>query len=160
MFSVNQNKGFSLNLPNGWTVSVQFGGGNYCDHRSSRYDVSYLSGRGGSNWNSKTAEIAAFPTNYPQAKWYSFGREEEGQKTYVEGYQTVEEVLTFINTIRALPKVEEEEGKDGKDGKDGKEGKPASAYNLDDVREYEKYTKRLSLAKVNSLADAAWYESN
>lgn len=106
MFSVNRNAGFSLALPNGWTVSVQFGGGNYCDHRNSRYDVSYLSGRGGSNWESETAEIAAFPTDNPDAKnWYSFGREEEGLETYVEGYQKMEAVLDFINTVRALPMV-------------------------------------------------------
>jgi len=105
MFSVNQNKGFALSLPNGWTVSVQFGGGNYCEHRGSRYDVSYFNGRGGSDWKSKTAEIAAFPTGNPEADWYSFGREEEGQQTYVEGWQTVEDVLGFIDTIRALPET-------------------------------------------------------
>lgn len=146
MFTVNQNKGFSLDLPNGWTVSVQFGGGNYCDHHQSRYDVSYLGGRGGSTWESKTAEIAAFPTNDSEAKWYSFGREEEGMQTYVEGYQKVEEVLDFINTIRAFPNqgasdilrsVYDQVGEEGKD--DGKE---------------------LSLAAARSLADAAWAESH
>ena len=111
MFTVNQNKGFALSLPNGWTVSVQFGGGNYCDHRASRYDVSYFNGRGGSDWKSKTAEIAAWPTDYPKANWYSFGKgeKESERQTYVEGWKTMEEVLDFINMIRALPAQTEDQ---------------------------------------------------
>ena len=33
MFSITDNKGFCISFNNGYTVSVQFGGGNYCSNR-------------------------------------------------------------------------------------------------------------------------------
>lgn len=32
MFRITRGKGFHVSFPNGYTVSVQFGPGNYCDH--------------------------------------------------------------------------------------------------------------------------------
>lgn len=32
MFSINRGKGFSIEFPNGLTLSTQFGYGNYCDN--------------------------------------------------------------------------------------------------------------------------------
>ena len=32
MFKITSNKGFHITLENGYTVSVQFGPGNYCDN--------------------------------------------------------------------------------------------------------------------------------
>lgn len=34
MFNICARKGFHIALANGWTLSVQFGYGNYCDNRS------------------------------------------------------------------------------------------------------------------------------
>lgn len=36
-FAINENKGFQITFDNGVTVSVQFGGGNYCQNRSGIY---------------------------------------------------------------------------------------------------------------------------
>ena len=34
MFSISGNRGFQMTFENGYTVSVQFGPGNYCDNYS------------------------------------------------------------------------------------------------------------------------------
>lgn len=34
MFKITSKKGFHITFENGWTVSVQFGPGNYCDNYS------------------------------------------------------------------------------------------------------------------------------
>jgi hypothetical protein len=38
MFKANQNKGFQMTFANGYTVSVQFGAGNYCENRYQKED--------------------------------------------------------------------------------------------------------------------------
>ena len=38
MFSIQDNKGFQISFKNGYTVSVQFGGGNYCANRGCPID--------------------------------------------------------------------------------------------------------------------------
>lgn len=35
-FRITSNKGFHVTFANGWTVSVQFGPGNYCENRDGR----------------------------------------------------------------------------------------------------------------------------
>jgi hypothetical protein len=55
-FRICGGKGFHVTFENGWTVSVQFGGGNYC----SNYDEPI----GASNTGEKgsfDAEVAAWP---------------------------------------------------------------------------------------------------
>ncbi len=55
MFKITDGKGFYIDFPNGYGVSVQFGPGNYCDHYDRRIgrDEAYC-GRVGS----ETAEVA------------------------------------------------------------------------------------------------------
>lgn len=54
-FVITQGKGFHMTFPNGYTVSVQFGGGNYCDNYDDRIGDGYVdSGEKGSD----TAECA------------------------------------------------------------------------------------------------------
>jgi len=53
MFRINDNKGFSITLDNGYTVSVQFGPGNY----GSNYDLSFLDNMG-KPMTATTAETA------------------------------------------------------------------------------------------------------
>ena len=54
-FKINANKGFTMTFANGWSISVQFGPGNYGDNQNDEF---------GSQWNhehcytSHTAEIA------------------------------------------------------------------------------------------------------
>jgi len=90
--------GFQIDMENGWTVSIQWGIGNYCSNRSSRgnpfSDVpDYL--------ECPDAEIAAWPTDSrgegmgtSTNEWYTF---EDGQQ--VKGWQRPTEVLAFINMI-------------------------------------------------------------
>jgi hypothetical protein len=81
-------KGFHIRFNNGWTVSVQFGAGNYCDHYG-RFEISASWYRG----EARTAEIAAWDI---EGNNYSFGDDT------VAGYRTPAEVLEFMNTIAAL----------------------------------------------------------
>lgn len=93
MLKVTQGKGVQMTFANGWTVSVQWGSGNYSDH--------YIrSARAGEHWDtvqrsvgeqgSKTAEIAAWDAN---KTWYDFGGDT------VKGYVSADEVAEFIHLI-------------------------------------------------------------
>ena len=86
MFKITDAKGFHITFDNGWTVSVQFGAGNYCDNYDSpEYDKPAKP--------STTAEVAAWDINH---KWYEF------ETDMVKGYCTSKEVLEFMNLIAAL----------------------------------------------------------
>jgi hypothetical protein len=96
-FACTQGKGFRITFANGWAASVQFGRGNYSDN----YDTG--------EWGqpaapSSTAEIAGI---HSDGTWYSFvdRRPDVGPdaKTHVEGWQTPEQVLAFLNILAALP---------------------------------------------------------
>lgn len=57
MFSITNGKGFHIVFENGWGVSVQFGGGSYCDNQ---HDYGYSQAeniRAGSD-GCKNAEVA------------------------------------------------------------------------------------------------------
>ena len=94
--------GFQIDLENGWTVSVQFGIGNYCSNRSNEgnpfTDIpEYL--------ECPNAEIAAWPTNSrgwskgtSTKEWYTF---EGGDQ--VAGYKSPNAVLAFMNMIANRP---------------------------------------------------------
>ena len=86
MFNITSQKGFHITFENGWTVSVQFGRGNYCDNRniSSMAPVPA----------SRTAEVAAWDSN---VKMFEF---EDGNT--VQGWMPPEEVLAFMNKIAAM----------------------------------------------------------
>lgn len=69
MFQAFENKGFQVSFPNGLTLSVHFGPGNYCEHRSERTR----------KVGSKDAEIAVFETTKPISGWgYRFADGEGG----------------------------------------------------------------------------------
>lgn len=87
MFRITGAKGFHITLDNGWTVSVQFGVGNYCDNYwSTVFEESDVL--------SITAEIAAWDK---RGRWYKF---EDGAT--VKGYCSATEVFAFFNVIAAL----------------------------------------------------------
>lgn len=79
-FSICAGKGFHLTFENGWTVSVQFGGGNYCANHDE--DVRM---RDPDSWN---AEVAAWG---PDHKLIDFGSDT------VRGWQTPAAVLALLN---------------------------------------------------------------
>ena len=87
MFRITGSKGFQMTFKNGWTVSVQFGPGNYCENRN--YDIqSWL--KAPDDLECKNAEIAAWDAN---RKWYDFGSDQ------VKGWCTADEVASFITMI-------------------------------------------------------------
>lgn len=87
MFKITDNKGFHMTFANGWTVSVQFGYGNYSDN--------YNSGRYGEPADpSCNAEVAAWDG---EGKWYQVDGDE------VQGHQTPDQVADLIEIIRRKP---------------------------------------------------------
>lgn len=98
--------GFQIDLENSWTVSIQFGRGNYCSNRSGLgnpfIDIpDYL--------ECPNAEIAAWPTDSRGegcshlSNWYKF---EDGEE--VKGWQSPQEVLRFVNMVAGLSNTSEE----------------------------------------------------
>ena len=96
-FRIVGGKGFALDLPNGVTVSVQWGPGNYCDSDVSNADVfaPAAAAVGGDAWGSNTAECAAFITDSDLA-WIAVpGYTGDGDD--VCGHMNVSQVVDFIN---------------------------------------------------------------
>ena len=57
-FIATQNKGFGMTFDNGFTISVQWGTGNYCEKKNLGADMEVEMKT--PRWESKTAEIAVF----------------------------------------------------------------------------------------------------
>lgn len=72
------SRGFWMTYANGWTVSVQFGLGNYCENRD------------GTEMKSRDAEIAAWDRD---GNWYRFENDD------VKGHVTPEEATEFMALI-------------------------------------------------------------
>jgi hypothetical protein len=86
-FKITGGKGFHVTFENGWTVSVQFGGGNYSENYDAEiYPVPEPLPKSG------TAEIAAWG---PDGSWHNFGDDT------VAGYKTPAEVLAFLDWVAA-----------------------------------------------------------
>jgi hypothetical protein len=85
MFRIEDGKGFHITFENGYTVSVQFGPGNYCDHRNKDFDKSAECGKAGS----RTAECAVWHGKGPllQLDWW------DGT---VKGWMRPAEVLALL----------------------------------------------------------------
>jgi hypothetical protein len=75
MFKITANQGFQMTFANGNTVSVQFGGRNYCENRNKFEE--------GQAQSCKNAEVLA---------WDKDGND----LCEVQGWQTPEEVAAFI----------------------------------------------------------------
>jgi len=70
--------GFQMKFSNGWTISVQWHHGSYCDGRNSE------------NGESPNAEIAIWDS---KGEWYDFGNDT------VKGYCSTDEVAGWINIV-------------------------------------------------------------
>ena len=92
MFKITQHKGFQLTFPNGWTVSVQWGPGNYCGNREEDWDSPAKS----KYWECPDAEVAAFDS--VTGAWYR----PKGWSDDVKGWLDTEEVLAFLAEVKAL----------------------------------------------------------
>lgn len=96
MFKSTRNKGFSMTFNNGWTISVQFGPGNYCSNQSrySSEEDEYeapMNAKDGIWISEETAEIAAWDKD---GNWYSFGQDT------VIGWINADEVAEWIIKVK------------------------------------------------------------
>ena len=89
MFKITNHKGFQITFENGWTVSVQFGAGNYCEN----YNMPWGAAAASEVWRSHDAEIAAWDAD---GNWYGFEHDP------VDGRKAADEVLAFMNEIAAI----------------------------------------------------------
>lgn len=89
-FTAWGNRGYHMTFSNGWTVSVQWGPGNYCDHHNT---YGFYAPKESDKWYSGTAEVAAWDRN---GVWYQFDSDT------VDGYKTPDEVAAFIAMIVGL----------------------------------------------------------
>jgi len=87
-FASTNNRGFQMTFENGWTISVQFGYGNYCSNRNhpdglhASKDVWYFS--------CPDAEIAIWDSS---GKSYDFGHDT------AKGYWSADEVAEWISRV-------------------------------------------------------------
>ena len=88
MFRINDNKGFSITFDNGYTVSVQFGPGNY----SSNYNLSMLDNMG----KPMTATLAETALIAPNGDFVSY------KDNDVQGYQSTVDVLELLQYASQL----------------------------------------------------------
>ena len=89
MFKITDHKGFQMTFANGYTVSVQWGPGNYTDDRSQDCDPKHSQ-----QWVRMLAEVAAWDRS---GKWVHLGENDD-----VLGFQSPSEVLAVMNKIAAL----------------------------------------------------------
>ena len=95
MFMITMGSGFQLTLGNGWTISVQFGAGNYGSNRNAEYRAAVKE----DFWEARTAEIAAwYGEQRDHRNWYNFGNDDQ-----VKGWCTADEVVEFLGMIQTLP---------------------------------------------------------
>ena len=105
------NKGFQLDLPNGITVSVQWGPGNYVDQdvKNADWDAPKKAIDGDELWGSNTAECAAYLTDGNGLEWVAVpgftGPMSDDDDSFwddVVGHLDVQGVLDFINLASQL----------------------------------------------------------
>lgn len=88
MFRINDNRGFQIQFDNGYTVSVQFGPGNY----SSNYNLSMLD-----NINKPmTATLAETALIAPDGSFVAYKDDD------VQGYQDAASVLELLDYASKL----------------------------------------------------------
>jgi hypothetical protein len=96
-FRVIGNKGFQMVFENGWTISVQFGYGNYCDNY--QHPEGFDFAKGLNAVQSSDAEIAIWSGDTWESEWYTF---ENGDT--VLGYQTQDQVAEWIAKVITFEK--------------------------------------------------------
>lgn len=82
MFRINDNKGFQIQLDNGYTVSVQFGPGNY----GSNYNLDFMTNLD----KPMVADSAETALIDPQGNFVPYKDDD------VQGYQTPNDVLELL----------------------------------------------------------------
>jgi len=94
VFAITGGKGFHITMPNGWTVSAQFGPANYCENRSYDEDAVHLVPCP-NQWRvyeCRDAEVAVFRADTGAWLW----------PEQVRGHQSVADVLRVLAEVAAL----------------------------------------------------------
>ena len=91
-FSITNKKGFKVTFDNGWTVSVQFGPGNYCDNYDMPFGREEESGKDGC----KNAECALIS---PTGNFLKV----DGWGDCVSNCSTPSDVLELLNKAANMP---------------------------------------------------------
>lgn len=105
-FSITHASGFHITFSNGYTLSVQFGIGNYCEHYPEMLNGSgeiierMSQPRKAETWRSKDAEIAILDPKGELVTFSEIGLDEEEK---VKGYVHPEQVADYIERVRNLP---------------------------------------------------------
>jgi hypothetical protein len=97
-------KGFCVTFENGWTVSVQWGAGNYCDNRYGHDKPSNLRG---DVCESRTAEVAAWDAD---GNWLAFSKTEGDD---CKGWMKPGDVLKFLSMVSRKRQAKPKGGGDG-----------------------------------------------
>lgn len=87
-FNSNNNKGFSMVFENDWTISVQFGYGNYC--QNNHHPDGFYFSKNQDVVTSEDAEIAIWDKNGDR---YNFGNDT------VKGYCSANDVAGWIDKV-------------------------------------------------------------
>ena len=92
-FSNTGGRGFHLSFDNNWTVSVQFGGGHYCDNYTKNWNFAQEKVAKGDSIQSNTAEIAVWSNRISDSGliWL--------EDDTVRGYTTADEVAQVIHKV-------------------------------------------------------------
>ena len=104
-FAITRHKGVRIKFANGWSISIQWGPGNYTTAERNRSPWSkddwhgWLAPKRAEFWGSEDAEIAILQ---PNGNWYRPEGEDWGDD--VKGYCTPDDVLKYMNMIAKFPK--------------------------------------------------------
>ena len=100
-FRSTMNKGFAMTFENGWTISVQWGTGNYCEARDLVGGFDAAMKVEGGIWKSPSAEIAIWSGTERGEFNYQF---ENGDT--VRGWCSPDEVASWINKVSNFKPIE------------------------------------------------------
>jgi len=101
-FRITYGKGFGITFLNGWTISVQFGVGNYADNYEMHMDDWREANRLAGEQGSHTAECAVIDPQHNMVELPKFMFEERDPKT-VSHRSNVDQIHKVINwTARQL----------------------------------------------------------
>lgn len=95
MFRITMGKGFQVTFENGYTVSVQFGPGNYCSNDMRGFSMEAM--REAGERGSSTAETAFFGPDGNLLK------RNPDDADVVQGHQRTSDVLALMVYVASLP---------------------------------------------------------
>lgn len=95
-FSITEHKGFRMTFENGWSISVQWGPGNYTSKRDTPEGNDWEAPAKARFWSAPNAEIAIFDDkgNFHRPEGEKWGDD-------VAGWQTPDQVLFYMNYAAA-----------------------------------------------------------